>query len=97
MPRRELDLQKKIVALIKRRGGMARILTQSPYTVVGDPDIYGCYNGRMLQLEVKEDDEQPTAIQHVRLAEWKKAGAISTCVRSLAEVEKILTYLEAFG
>lgn len=91
--RRELSLQKKIVALIKQRGGMARILTQSPYTVVGDPDVYGCYRGYMLQFEVKEDNEQPTAIQRVRLAEWKRAEAVACAVRSLAQVKSILDNL----
>lgn len=85
MSRRELQLQKRIVDAIIAIGGVARIRTQTPYTTVGDPDIYGSYNGIHFEIEVKEDDEQPTAIQRKRLKEWKESGAISFVARSVPE------------
>lgn len=94
MPRRELNLQKKIVAAIIARGGVARLCVQTPYTVVGDPDIYACFWGRFIQLEVKEEDEQPTKIQRKRMSEWEAADAWVRVVRSVDEVELLLDEIE---
>lgn len=95
MPRRtELQLQKKIVAHIIERGGRARILWQNAHTIVGDPDIYGCYRGRALQLEVKEEGEKPSAIQRRRIAEWRRSGAVAAVVYSVEEVTKILRRID---
>lgn len=90
MRRRELSLQKKIVAAIHSLGGKARILHQERYTTVGDSDVYGCLRGRMLIFEVKEKGEAPTRIQTKRLREWKEAGALTAVVCSVGEVNRIL-------
>lgn len=95
MPRRELLLQKKIVAFIRARGGMARLCVQTPYTVVGDPDIYACYRSTFIQLEAKEEGEQPTAIQSMRMAEWEEAGAWTMVVRSVRDVELLLNNIDS--
>lgn len=89
-PRRELTLQKKIVAAIKAEGGLARIIAQTPYTVIGDPDIAGTYLGRTLQFEVKEEGEKPTEIQLLRLSEWKAAGSIVGVVYSINDALHLL-------
>ena len=94
MSRHELLLQKQIVELIISRGGMARICTQTPYTTVGDPDIYGSYRGRCLRFEAKVDREQPTAIQKLKLKEWTHAGALACVVRSEAQVNSILDAID---
>jgi hypothetical protein len=90
MPRRELLLQKDIVDAIRLSGGLARLCVQTPYTVTGDPDIYGVFNGRMFQMEVKEEGEEPTDIQQLRLAQWKSAGAKTVVVYSEEEALKFL-------
>lgn len=90
--RRELALQKKIVSAIKRAGGAARIVHQDPrYTMVGDGDIYGCYMGRMFVFEVKTPGEKPRKLQKIRLAEWRKAGAL---VRTIYSVRQSLITLK---
>lgn len=92
--RRELDLQKDMVDLIKSKGGLARICAQTPYTTIGDPDIYGCYKGWFFVIEVKEGDEQPTDIQCRRLLEWSNAGALTGVMRHLHEVENMLKEID---
>lgn len=90
MSRRELALQKRIVAAIVKAGGMARIRAQSAFTVTGDPDIYGTLGSVHLEIEVKEPGEEPTKIQLHRLKEWKKAGAFTAVVSSVEELKKHL-------
>jgi Holliday junction resolvase len=90
MPRRELLLQKEIVAFIKQIGGEARLCVQTPYTIVGDPDIYACFRGIFFQFEVKEEGEKPTKIQNKRRDEWMKAGARHYVVYSLEEVQRAI-------
>lgn len=84
--RRELNLQKKIVtALNKRRQCLVAIRAQSPYTVVGDPDVTGSICGCHVEIEVKEPGEEPTAIQRRRMAIWRKTGAYVLVVESVEE------------
>lgn len=85
MFRRELNKQKDILNAIRLSSGLARLCVQTPYTIVGDPDIYGCVNGAMFQMEVKEPGEEPTDIQQLRLAQWKAVGAATVTVYSVEE------------
>lgn len=89
--RRELSLQKRIVAAVTKMGGVARILHQNRYTKVGDADVYGCYRGRMFQFEVKDDrNEEPTKIQRLRQRQWEKAGALVRTIYSVKQAEETL-------
>lgn len=47
----------------------------SAYSTVGEPDIYGCIEGRAFLIEVKVPGKKPTKIQNARMRKWKKAGA----------------------
>lgn len=58
--------------------------------VAGDPDIDACVRGRSVQLEVKRPGEKPTALQVKRLEEWRRAGAITAVVNSVADVRNLL-------
>jgi Holliday junction resolvase len=53
---------------IKKHGSM--------YGKVGDPDIFGCTQGRTFLIEMKRPGETPSKIQRYRLRKWKQAGAI---------------------
>lgn len=64
---------------------MVAIRAQTPYTVVGDPDITGCISGWHVEIEVKEPGEEPTAIQRKRMTLWRKAGASTTVVESVRD------------
>lgn len=101
MTRRELHLQKKIKRAIEDAGGAARIVVQTAYTTVGDPDLYACLNGHFLQIEVKDGwgyTVQP--IQKRRLREWAGAGALAVVVRNMADANfliKQLTKVDLYG
>ena len=41
----------------------------------GEPDVYGCYGGRMFQIEFKVPGKLPTEKQAKSLDEWREAGA----------------------
>lgn len=89
--RRELSLQKRIVAHVNACGGRARIIAQTEYTTAGDPDILGVFLGQFFTVEAKEDGEQATPIQRFRLREWADSGALVGVVRSVADAEAIIS------
>jgi hypothetical protein len=64
--------------VIRKRHGTA-------WGFAGDPDLTGCYLGRHFELEVKTPAGALTRLQEARLAEWARAGAITSVVRSVDE------------
>lgn len=57
----------------------------------GTPDVIGSVQGRAVLFEAKRSQEEaPEAIQKWRMAEWRAAGAVAECVRSVEDVQKIL-------
>jgi hypothetical protein len=78
----EKELKALNVVYRKRWGG--------PYSVVGDPDLYFCWKGRHVEVELKRPGEKPTKVQQWRLHEWGEAGALCALVSSLAEFRLLL-------
>jgi hypothetical protein len=64
---------------LRKRGHLVRKLHGSPYSTVGDPDLYGVRHpdGRAWALEIKRPGEKPTDIQAYRIREWAEAGAVA--------------------
>jgi hypothetical protein len=60
------------------------------FGIAGDPDLYGVWGGVPWTMELKRPGEEPTALQRVRLEEWRRAGAWVGVVSSTAELEKAL-------
>lgn len=60
----------------------------------GRPDIYGCYRGRMIVIEVKRPGEQPTKLQMHRLEQWAAAGAVAIVAVSVEDVKQAIGSLE---
>ncbi len=61
--------------------------------VTGDADLYGSIDGRHFEIEVKRPNDpssQLTLLQHRRLLEWAKAGAITGVARSVEDALAIL-------
>ena len=61
--------------------------------VAGDPDLYGSLNGKHFELEIKRPNDPssvPTALQLVRMDEWRRSGAIVGVARSREEALAIL-------
>lgn len=61
----------------------------------GEPDLLGALHGRFIAIEVKQPGKEPTKIQHARLREWARAGAITLWGTSLEDVQAKL--LEEWG
>ncbi len=95
MSRRELNFQKKIVAYVKERGGAARVIAQTAYTTVGDPDVFGVFRGQAFLVEVKYPGESPTRIQKRRHRDWVDAGADVLVVLTDSWERQMKKYLDA--
>lgn len=70
-----------------QRATIARVNGPGPAHVVGDPDVYGCYDGIMFQIELKTETGKLSRAQRLRLEEWDKVGAKTMVARSLEEVK----------
>ena len=56
---------------------IAESRTQTGYGKKGGADIFGCFNGRHFELEVKQPGAQPTKLQKEWLDRWAANGSIS--------------------
>ena len=65
----------------KRRGGISNR---------GEPDIYGCIDGRHFEIEIKAPGNSPTKHQEARLEEWKNTGAITGVSYCLDDTKEII-------
>lgn len=63
------------------------------FATAGDPDLYGCLNGRAFAIEMKRPGEKPTKLQEQRLREWATAGAYVGIAHSAEEMLGILDSL----
>lgn len=54
--------------------------------VEGDPDVYGCVEGQMFQMEFKNSIGKLRPAQEYRLDQWHKAGAICFLLRNRDQV-----------
>jgi len=70
--------------VVRKRHGTA-------WGIAGDPDLYGSINGRHFEIEVKRRGEEPTPLQQARLAEWRRAGAVTGVAHSVDEALSILS------
>ncbi|MCW5981973.1 MAG: hypothetical protein KIT09_28065 [Bryobacteraceae bacterium] len=60
--------------------------------IAGDPDLYGSFNGRHFELEVKRPElsSELTELQRARMEQWRRAGAVVGVARSAEEALSIL-------
>ncbi|MBI1955898.1 MAG: hypothetical protein HYS38_05845 [Acidobacteria bacterium] len=69
--------------VVRKRHGTA-------WGVSGDPDLYGSINGHHFEIEVKRRGQEPTPLQHARLAEWRRGGALVGVAHSVEEALAII-------
>lgn len=88
----ERNLQKQVLRKLRERYPSAqfRVLHGTVYAHRGDPDIYGCIGGRMIQIETKISGNKPSPLQEKRIRDWEAAGAISFAAWSWDDVESEL-------
>lgn len=79
---REAKRHEPGLALAKRHGTV--------FGRAGEPDIYGCLNGRHLEVEIKRPGEEPGLLQRERLRRWAAAGAITGVAHSVEEFFRVL-------
>lgn len=81
---RESTLVVKIKKSLEAKGAKVLKVHGSALTEAGTPDLIGCYQGRCFCLEVKRDEKhKPTALQLLRLVQWREAGAKTGVVWSV--------------
>jgi hypothetical protein len=69
--------------LLRKRHG-------SVWSVAGDPDLYGSWNGQHVEIEVKRPGEEPTPLQKKRLADWNESGAMVAVCCSVRDFNELL-------
>lgn len=73
-------------------GGVKAIkIHGSQFMEAGTPDILCCMDGVIYWFEVKTEKGSVSKIQEKRIDEWREAGAKCHVVRSLADVQEIIT------
>lgn len=89
--------RKKIMPVIRDRGGWACKKVAGPHSPVGMPDVLGCYRGRTLGLEVKLPTQSSYGVtekQQHTLDVMAAAGAETAVVRLPEEVSAILDRID---
>lgn len=79
-----------------RPGHLFRKMHQGAFAGSGQPDIYGCADGRMVVIEMKAGDAKrfaPTPKQHRALLQWQGVGALVGLASSLDQVDQIMAHL----
>lgn len=88
--------RKKIMPVIRERGGVVTKKVAGPRSAVGMPDLLGCYLGRALAWEVKLPNGSygVTEKQQDTLDAWEAAGADVAVIRTPDEVRARLDAIE---
>jgi len=86
----ESILKSNICNHAKRVSYLKLIRRMSAGNNAGEPDIFGCFNGKHVEIEVKVGKNEPTKLQYDKLLEWRKFTPIVGCVWSLTDVFNLL-------
>lgn len=77
---RESEFQKKVLKLIRDRGGYAENIWGGGFQSAGIPDVLACYKGKFIGLELKVGKNKPSAIQLAKVKMINDAGGIALVV-----------------
>lgn len=87
----EANLTKSILSwLNKQKQCNAIKMTPSGSINRGQPDIFACYKGQMIVIEVKTLKGSLTALQLRILKKWGRAGAWYMVTRNLESVKMLI-------
>jgi len=86
----EATLKTKICRKAKDVPGLLLVRRMTAGNNSGEPDIFGIFNGRHVEIEVKIGDNTPTPLQLDRLRKWQSYGAITGCVWSMTDLYYLL-------
>lgn len=89
----EKSLQKATLKYLRERGFWAINIHGNEF-VRGVPDILACILGRFVALELKTGEGVVSTIQTQRLRAIEKSGGVARVVRSIEDVERIITEIK---
>ena len=88
---REAQVVQAIVRRLRRVPGLiVRKRHGTTFGIAGDADLYGSVGGRHFEIEVKRPGEEPTALQEIRLSQWRASGALTGVARCADDALRIL-------
>ena len=90
---KEAQIQKRLQAIMERRGAWVMNVTPGGGISTGTPDLVMCYRGRFIALEVKQPRSYPTAVQRYVIKQIQDAGGVAEVVRSEADLVRLLNNL----
>jgi penicillin-binding protein-related factor A (putative recombinase) len=95
---REKQLQDACVEYLEQRG-IYHIVTQgNAFERRGRPDIYLCYLGRFVGVELKKGSgDKPTPLQQKHLREIRESGGIGVWLTTLDELKNLLSSIDSMG
>lgn len=91
---KEGSLQERIQKLIISKGGYCQKNWGGMMTEPGVPDIFACYKGQFLAIEVKVDNNTPSRQQGIQCRNIWRAGGIAIAVWDIIEVNTILSQID---
>jgi penicillin-binding protein-related factor A (putative recombinase) len=93
---REKQLQDQCVDYLTERGIYHVVTHGNAFERRGRPDIYLCYRGRFVGVELKKGSEEtPTPLQMKHLREIRESGGIGEWITSLEELKSLLSSIDS--
>lgn len=98
----ERALQQRVLAWLKTQGGAWFNICPSQWSMIGLPDIIGCYKGRFISFELKQPKRFKNALHGCSPAQLRigkmilDAGGVWIATDSLEVIKNILASVEDF-
>lgn len=93
---REKQLQDKCVRYLTERGIYHVVTHGNAWERRGRPDIYICYRGRFIGVELKKGPgDTPTPLQLKHLREIEASGGIGVWLTSLEQLKNLLSSIDS--
>ena len=87
----ERDIKNRIKRYLKKINSV-KIVSYYAYIYgePGTPDFIGCWDGKCILIEVKNEKGKLSPLQEQRIKEWKNVGAIVIVARSVDDIKNII-------
>ena len=94
---KESNLERRLLNKLNNLDGCRARSTLGGHTEYGTPDIFGCFRGKTLVIEVKTEDGKVSKLQRHRLKQWRDAGAFTAVFRPSDTVSKLVEAIRCTG
>ena len=92
---KESVYQRKVLALLRKRGAYAEVISASAFQAAGIPDVLACYKGIWLGLELKVKYNKPSPLQVTKIEMIREAGGVGAILwDNLEPLEYILDSID---